>query len=403
MSHCAVITGMGLVSPIGLDVDHFWNTLITGGSGITYISSPAGERWPAAPVEEFDPQRWMTLQEARHLDRFAQFALAAACQAWQDAGAPRVDGRRAAAVIGTGFGGIASLVDQQQTLWSKGPRRVSPYFVPKMMGNSAAAIVSVRLGLMGPNNAILGDATSSAQALAQGLALLRRNEADIVVAGGSEAALIPLVLASLHQQGILTSSAELNQTWVPFDQMRRRIVLGEGAAILILETEKHALQRGAKIYAAFSGFGQGIDHADTRETGFQYAMERALADARIRPNAIDYINIDGSALSSPDGDEISAITHLFGKPRDALAMSSIKAATGHLWGASSGLDAIATVLAIRHQLVPSPLNGLSDDTGNAHDSNRARPLQIRQALSNSQGIMGQYISLVFSNHPKTAE
>lgn len=402
MRERVVVTGIGLVTPLGIGTVALWGALMGGRSAITRMSTGGEEEgaarasWLVAPILDFDAGRWLPLREARHLDRSAQFAVVAAEQAWDDAGRPPVAPERAGVVVGTGFGGIASLVDQQRVLETRGPRRVSPFFIPMMMGNSAAAAISIRLGLTGLSLATVHDALSSADALSQALVALRRGELDVVLAGGTEASLLPLVLTGLAPLGLVAPGQRHPETAVrPFSRRRQGFVLGEGAAMLVLERATFAARRGAAIYAELAGYGYGAGHG-SEEVAFHHALTHALADADVAPGTVDYINADGCALPSTDAAETQAIKTVFGAHSRALAISGTKAATGHLWGAATALEVAIAALALHHQAVPPTLNWEPGDPVCDLDyvAGKARLRPLSWAMSTSRGLGSQCAAFV---------
>jgi 3-oxoacyl-[acyl-carrier-protein] synthase II len=402
MRERVVITGVGLVTPLGIGTVALWGALMGGRSAITRLSPGSEEEqgsrasWLVAPVVDFDPGRWLPWREARHLDRSAQFAVVAAEQAWNDAGRPPVAPERAGVVVGTGFGGIASLVEQQRILDTRGPRRVSPFFIPMMMGNSAAAAVSIRLGLTGLSLATIHDALSAADALSQAVVALRRGELDVVLAGGTEASLLPLVLTGLAPLGLVAPGQRHPETAVrPFSRRRQGFVLGEGAAMLVLERASFAARRGAGIYAELAGYGYGTG-GGSDERAFHQALVHALADAEAAPGAIDYVNADGCALPTTDVAETQAIKAVFGAHSRALAVSGTKAATGHLWGAAPALEVAIAALALHHQAVPPTLNWEPGDPVCDLDyvPGKARLRPLAWAVSTSRGLGAQSAAFV---------
>ncbi|MDR2863565.1 MAG: beta-ketoacyl-ACP synthase II [Puniceicoccales bacterium] len=404
-----VITGIGVVSPVGNDTNTFWNNLVAGTSGITGItrfdttditSKVGGE------IKDFDPTLYMDPREAKRNDRFVQFALAAAKQAFEDANLKvgDVPPDRLGVIIGSGIGGIGSIEEQSFNLFSKGPRRVSPFMITQIITNMAAGVVGIELQARSVNFCVVSACASSSHSLGESLLHMRNGKADVMIAGGSEASVIRLGYAGFCSMKAM--STHFNDTPArasrPFDAQRDGFVMGEGAGILVLETLEHAKARNAKIYAEFVGYGASCDayHVtapDSEGRGLKLCLERALDDAQITPESVDYINAHGTSTPYNDKFETLAIKMTFGDHARKLAVSSTKSMTGHLLGAAGGIEAAATVLAIKNSVLPPTINLETPDPECDLDyvPNVARPREVNIALSNSLGFGGHNAVLVF--------
>jgi 3-oxoacyl-[acyl-carrier-protein] synthase II len=408
MTRRVVVTGLGLVTSLGQEVELFWKRLLAGESGIGPIErfdvSEFTVRF-AGEVKNFDPEKFMDKREARHLDRFAQFAVAAAVQAVADSGLDLknlADPFRAGAIVGSGIGGLMEFEEQHQRLIEKGPSRVSPYMVPKLMINAAAGQISIVYGIKGPNSGVANACASANNAIGQALWTIQGDEADIMITGGSEAALTPLGLAGFCSARALSMrNDDPTRASRPFDRGRDGFVLSEGAGIVVLEEYEHARKRGAKIYAEVVGFGMSGDgmhivQPDPEGRGAAGAMREMLADAQASPDSIDYINAHGTSTPLGDIAETKAIKAVFGEHARKLAISSTKSSVGHLLGASGGVEFVATSLAIRDQVAPPTINLENPDPACDLDyvPLKPRPMTIRRAASNSFGFGGHNASLL---------
>jgi len=404
-----VITGLGLVTPVGNDVDSTWRALLDGVSGAATITQfEATDDFDvrfACEVKGFDPEQYMERKEARRADRFAQFAMAASHQAVEHAGlgpdlAP-ADPERVGVLIGSGIGGIATFEEQTRVMLAKGPKRVSPFFVPMFIPDMAAGLVSMRYGARGPNYATVSACSSSAHALGNSLRLIQGGEADVMITGGTEATVTPLTMAGFANMKALSTRNESPATASrPFDADRDGFVLGEGAGAVILESLEHALDRGAEIVAELVGFGQSADAyhmtAPAPEgAGAQLAMRAALADAEMVPADIDYINAHGTSTPANDVNETLAVKAVFGEAARNLVMGSTKSMTGHLLGAAGGVEAIITGLVTRTWQIPPTINFSTPDPAcdldYAHNERRER--EVRSAITNSFGFGGHNVCL----------
>ncbi len=408
MARRVAITGLGLVTPLGTDVQTTWDALVAGRSGAGPITrfDPAHSRVKfACEVKGFDPARYLDRKELRRYDLFAQYAIGAAEQAVADAClADRwdaVDRTRVGVLIGTGTGGVATFEENCRALLEQGPDRVSPFFIPMYMPNVAAALISMRFGAKGPNYCTVSACASSAHALADALALIRTDQADIMIRGGAEAAITPLAVASFANMKALSERNDDPQTASrPFDKDRDGFVMGDGAAVLVLEEWEHARRRGAKIYAELAGQGMTADaHHITAPApdgaGAQEAMRLALRDAGVRPEDVGYINAHGTSTPHGDAAETAAVKAVFGDHARRLVFGSTKSMTGHLLGAAGALEAAVCALVVQRGVIPPTINQFTPDPACDLDSapNAAVRRAVHVALSNSFGFGGHNVTL----------
>ena len=412
MKKKVVVTGIGLMTPIGLDRDSTWKSITTGKSGIKKISSFDTENFQtkiAAEITDFSPDEILGRKFASRLDRFAQFACVTAKEAIKDSGIylDAVDLERFAVLIGSGIGGIKTLSDQFSVLSEKGPSRISPFLVPMMLSDMASGQVSMMLGTKGPNFSTVSACASAADSIGQGLHMIRRGEADIVLAGGSEAAICPIGIAGFNSaRALSTNNDNPEEASRPFDAKRDGFVLGEGAGLIVLEDEEHALKRGATIICELSGYGATSDaHHVTQPhpegEGASKAMDIAISDAGIEKEKVAYINAHGTSTQLNDKFETIAIKKSFGDHAKKLKISSTKSMTGHLLGAAGGIEAAFTCLAINEKVVPPTINLLNPDPECDLDyvANHALKGNVPAAISNSLGFGGHNASLLFQDYP----
>ncbi len=402
---CAV-TGLGALTPLGGSVAETWAALLAGRSGVRQLEETWAEGLPvrvAAPLAE-DPALRLDRVAARRLDRVEQTALLAAREAWADAGSPTVDPERLAVVIGTGVGGVQTLLSSYDTLLARGPRPISPFSVPMLMANGPAATIGLELGARAGVHAPVSACASGAEAISLGLDLLRLGRADVVVVGGAEAAIHALPLAGFAaMRALSTSTGDPAAASRPFDKGRDGFVLGEGAGVLVLETHAHAAARGARVHAVLAGAGQANDSfnvalPEPSGRGAAASISRALADAGLAP--ADVVHLNAHATSTPAGDvaEARAVRLALGAAADGVAVSATKSMTGHLLGAAGAVEAVATVLALRERLAPATRNLDDPDDEVDLDLVRMTPraLPVGSALSTSFGFGGHDVALVFS-------
>ena len=400
-----LVTGLGATTPLGGDVPTTWQGLLSGRSGVDRLTQDWAENLPVQIAAQVAVEPDLDRVEARKLDRAQQFALVAAREAWADAGHPDVDEERLAVVVGSGIGGVLTLIGQYDILRERGARRVSPLVVPMLMPNGPAATVGLELKAKAGVHAPVSACASGAEAIAYALDLLRLGRADIVVAGGSEAAIAPLPIAGFAQMRALSTRADEPQAASrPFDKGRDGFVLGEGAGIVVLETEEHAKARGAKLYAELAGAGMSADayHVAAPEpegAGAARAVRKCLESGDLDPREVRHIN--AHATSTPVGDvaEARALRLALGDAADGVAVTSTKSMTGHLLGAAGAVEAIATILALRDGVVPATRNLDDPDDDIDLDLVRVdnRPLTSGIALSNSFGFGGHDVCLAFTS------
>lgn len=407
MKNRVVITGMGVISPVGNNTETFWHSLVNGISGIsliTHFDTTGYTTRIAGEVKDFDPTKFIDKKEARRMDRFSQFAVAAAKMAVEDAGLDMKteDGHRAGVILGSGIGGVATMEDQKQVLLEKGPGRVSPFFVPMMISNMAAGHISIALGAYGINETVVTACASGTNAIGDAFKVIARGDADIMFTGGTEAPITPLAVAGFcAMKAVSTRNEEPEKASRPFDKDRDGFVMGEGAGILVLESLEHAQKRGAKIYAEIVGYGATADGyhitAPAPEgAGAARSMEKALVDAGLNPADVDYINAHGTSTDLNDKGESQAIQKVFGPHATKVAISSTKSVTGHLLGAAGAVEAIACVLAITHGIIPPTINYETPDPECNLDyvPNQAREKKVNVAMSNSLGFGGHNATIV---------
>ncbi len=407
-----VITGLGVISPVGTGHRSFWDGLLAARSGVRPISRFDASNYPtrfAADVPDFDPAAYLDRKDVRHMDRYTQLGVAAAQLAWDDAELRSPDPWRSGVSMGTGIGGMETLVDQLHVLESRGPGRVSPFFIPMMIGNMLAGQTAIRFGLMGPNASVTTACASSGHAVGDAMRTIQHGDADLMLAGGAEAVLLPIALAGFSSMRALsTNNDDLAHASRPFDAQRDGFVMGEGAGVLVLEALDHAQARGVPIYAELVGYGRSADAYHMVEPhpdgdGAVAAMRAALQDAHLAPEAIGYINAHGTSTPLGDAAETAAIKRVFAAHAYQLAVSSTKSVTGHLFGAAGAVEAIATALALHHQVLPPTANWEHADPACDLDyvPNVPRPAHVAAALSNAFGFGGHNASLAFGVWPPT--
>jgi len=411
MAERVVVTGIGLVTPVGLDKKSTWTSLMEGKSGIDYISlfDPEGfETRIAAEVDGFDADGILGRKEARRLDRFAQFACVAALEALEDAGIDmaKEDADRVGVLIGSGVGGIITITDQHKVMLNRGPKRVSPFLVPMMLGDMASGQVSMMIGAKGPNFSTVSACATGADSIGEAMEMIRRGRADVVIAGGTEAAVCEIGVAGFNSCMALSTRNDDPQTASrPFDTGRDGFVLGEGAGLVVLESEEHAQKRGARILAEAAGYGASSDaHHVTQPhpegEGAARAMKWAVQDAGIAPTDVEYINAHGTSTPLNDKFETIAIKKMFGDHAYDLAVSSTKSMTGHLLGAAGGIESAFAVLALNEEALPPTIN-LNDpdpDCDLDYVPNVAVKKRVDVTMSNSLGFGGHNASLVFKRY-----
>ena len=409
-----VVTGVGLVSPLGIGTRETWEGLIAGRSGaghITRFDAADFSSRIACEVKGFDPLDYADRRDTRKMDTFIQYALAASLFAAEDAGleTPPENPDRVGVIISSGIGGFETIEREHRKLLEKGPRRISPFFVPAMVVNLAAGWVSIRLGAKGPNSAMATACSAGAHAVGEAFRLIRYGHADAMVAGGAEATITPMCIGGFaSMKALSTRNDDPRRASRPFDRDRDGFVVGEGAGVLILEEREQALARGATPYAEVIGYGMSGDafHITAPPedgNGAVRAMEAALGEAGASPEDVDAVNAHGTSTPLNDRIETAAIRRVFGDHADRLAVSSTKSMTGHLLGGAGGLEAGISCLTLRHQVLPPTINHQTPDPDCDLDivPNTARPAVVRSVLSNSFGFGGTNVSLLF-RHPEEA-
>jgi 3-oxoacyl-[acyl-carrier-protein] synthase II len=406
-----VITGLGVISPLGNDIDTFWNHLIQGKSGVSTITRFDTSDFAvkiAAEVKDFNPLDFMNKKDAKRMDRFVQFAVAASKMALEHAGLDmdKVEKERVGTYIGSGIGGLETLEEQHKVMMKRGPRRVSPFFVPMMIANMASGIVSIQIGAKGPNSAAISACATGTHCVGDAFKILQRGDADVMIAGGTEATILPMAVAGFSAMGALSTNNEApEKASRPFDRDRDGFVMGEGAGVLVLETLEHAQKRGANIIAEVVGYGMTADayhltSPDPDGDGAKRSMLMAVKDAGLEPEDVDYINAHGTSTDYNDKFETMAIKGAFGEHAKRLAISSTKSMTGHLLGAAGGIETIATALAIKEGIVPPTINLENPDPDCDLDyvPNEARKMRVRVALSNSLGFGGHNATIALKEY-----
>jgi 3-oxoacyl-[acyl-carrier-protein] synthase II len=404
-----VVTGLGVVTPVGLDVAQTWDALVSGYSGIGPITTFDASRFPAriaAEVKGFDPvAAGIEAREARRMDRFVQFGLAAALQAVRDAGLtlPLADPSRTGVYIGSGMGGLLTLSEQFDVLRERGPSRLSPFTIPMLLCDMASGVTSITLGARGPNLATVSACATGTHAIGEAAELIRRGGADVMVAGGAEAVITPIAMAGFAAaRSLSTRNDDPAHASRPFDRERDGFVMGEGAGVIVLERLSYARARGARIYATVAGYGSSADaHHLTAPPddgeGAARCMAQALEEAVLSPAEVDYLNAHGTSTGHNDRAETAAIKTVFGKHAHRLAISSTKSMIGHLLGAAGGVEAVIAVKAIQTGVIPPTINYEHPDPECDLDytPNSARQMAVRAAMSNSFGFGGHNATLLF--------
>ncbi|QDS33578.1 beta-ketoacyl-ACP synthase II [Brevibacillus brevis] len=411
MKRRVVITGVGVVSPVGNDAQTFWNSLLEGKSGIDRVAAFDASDYPtqiAGEVKNFDPEQYMDKKDIRRTDRFVQFGLAAAKMAVEDAKLEITpeNAERVGVYIGSGIGGLTTWEEQHSVLLEKGPRRVSPFFIPMLIANMASGAVSIQYGAKGPTSSAITACATGTNAIGDALRLIQFDHADVMIAGGAEATVRPMAFAGFcSAKAMSTRNDEPQKASRPFDQDRDGFVMGEGAGVLILEELEHAKKRGATIIAEVIGYGMSADahHITSPSPGGEGAarcMASALKDAGVDPTEVQYINAHGTSTGQGDIAETQAIKSVFGEHAYKLAVSSTKSMTGHLLGATGGVEAIATAYALRDQVLPPTMNLENPDPECDLDyvPNHARKATVNVAVSNTFGFGGHNATVILKRY-----
>lgn len=412
MRHRVVVTGMGAITPLGSDLDILWTNLVQGKSGVSTITSFDASELPtriAAEVKDFDPEDYIDRKEARRMDRFVQFAVAASKKAIQDAGldiGTNADPERVGVIVGSGIGGLGTWEEQHMILLEKGHRRVSPFFIPMMISNMASGQISMLTGAKGPNTNVVTACATGSHAIGDSARMIQRGDADIMICGGAEATIRMVGMAGFCAlRAMSTRNDEPERASRPFDIDRDGFVMGEGAGVLVLESLEHAKKRGAKIYAEVVGYGMSADayHMTDPAPGGEGAvrcMRMAIRDAGLDLQDVDYINAHGTSTPIGDKSEIAAIKTVFGDEASRILVNSTKSMTGHLLGAAGGLEAIISTLVINKGVVPPTINVDNQDPECDLDvvPNQAREAKVDVAMSNSFGFGGHNATLILKRY-----
>ena len=404
-----VVTGMGCISPLGADVHSTWDGLLAGRSGISTISrfdASGLASQIAGQADDFDPETRLAAKEARRMDRFIQLGLCAGLEAYDDSGLDieRTDADRVGVLIGAGIGGLGTIESTTQVMLEKGPRKVSPFYIPSSIINMVSGNLSIMLGLRGPNLAVVTACTTGTHSIGEAARMIALDDADVMIAGGTEAAITPTSMAGFTAAKALSRRNDApEQASRPWDQGRDGFVMGEGAGTLVLESLEHANARGARIYAELSGYGvSGDAHHMTQPApggeGAARCMVNALRNAGVDPDSIGYVNAHGTSTPLGDLAETLALKSVFADHAQKLLVSSNKSMIGHLLGAAGGVEAVATVLSLHHQVIPPTINLDAPDPDCDLDyvPGDTRDATIRSALSNSFGFGGTNGTLVFT-------
>lgn len=393
------VTGLGAVTPLGLDAQSTWEAAVAGRSGIDWIRSFDASEFPvriAAEVKGFEPEAVVGPKDARRLERNVVLAVAAAREAWADAGVEGIDPARAGILVGSAIGGVVGILEQDEVRRERGHSRVSPWFLPNVLVDSASGQIAIDLGLRGPNYAPVSACATGSHAVGEGAETIRRGDADVVLAGGTEACMHPLILAGFcAMRGLVAEEDDPTLASRPFDATRAGFVMGEGACVLVLEELDRAVARGARIYAEVLGYGTSNDahhmaQPDPESVGVGEMMRAALTRSGVEPGRVGYINAHGT--STPQGDlaETKAIKAVFGAHAYELAVSSTKSVTGHCFGAAGAIEAMMCARALHEGVLPPTINYRNPDAECDLDyvPNEARQVQVEVALSNAMGLGG---------------
>jgi 3-oxoacyl-[acyl-carrier-protein] synthase II len=406
-----VVTGIGMISPLGIGNDATWQGLIKGRSGIGRITKfdPAAFACQiAGEVRGFEPEKWIEKKEVKKSDTFIHYAIAAAQMAVDDSGLDMKaeDGDRVGVVIGSGIGGLPLIEEMHQKMMERGPSRISPFFIPGLIVNLASGQISIRFGARGPNSAPATACATGAHAIGDAVRIIQRDEADVMFGGGSEAVITPLAVGGFAaMRALSTRNDDPEHASRPWDLDRDGFVMGEGAGVVMLEERERAIARGARIYCEVTGYGMSSDayHITSPAedgSGMMRVMQRALKDAQLNPSDIEYINAHGTSTPVGDKTETVAIKRVFGEHAYKLAISSTKSMTGHLLGAAGGIESAITAMAMQTGIIPPTINLEKPDPECDLDyvPNTARQRKLTHTMSNSFGFGGTNATLIFSKH-----
>jgi 3-oxoacyl-[acyl-carrier-protein] synthase II len=404
------VTGLGAVTPLGLDARSTWEGAVAGRSGVDWIQSFDATGYPvriASEVKRFDPEAVVGAKDARRLERNVVLAVAAAREAWSDSGVEDVHPARAGILVGSAIGGVTGVLAQNEVLAERGHSRVSPWFLPNVLVDSASGQIAIDLGLRGPNYAPVSACATGSHAVGEGAELIRRGDADVVLAGGTEACMHPVILAGFcAMRGLVAEEDDPTRASRPFDATRAGFVMGEGACVLLLEDLDHAQARGARMYAEVLAYGTSNDahhmaQPDPESVGVSEMMRSAIERAGLVPERVGYINAHGTSTPQGDAAETKAIKDVFGEHAYELAISSTKSVLGHLFGAAGAVEAMMCVLALHEGVLPPTINYRNPDPECDLDyvPNEARRAQVDVALSNAMGLGGHNACVVVGRAP----
>lgn len=410
MKKRVVITGMGVVSSLGNGTEEFWNSLKEGKCGISEVTKFDVSNMTtkvAAMVEDFKPTDFIDRKEAKRMDRYTQFAMAAAKMAVESSGLDleKIDQNKFGVIVGSGIGGIETLEAQHEVFLNRGPGRVSPFFIPMMIANMAAGRIAIQYGAKGFNECVITACATSTNAIGDAFKVIQRGDANVMITGGAEASITPLSFAGFCSMGAMSRAEDPKDACKPFDAERDGFVMGEGSGILVIEELEHALNRGANIIAEIVGYGCTNDAyhitapAEGGEGGAR-CMQMAIDDAGVSPEEVDYINAHGTSTPHNDKNETAAIKTVFGEHAKKLAVSSTKSMTGHLLGAAGAIEIIATAMAIKEGFIPPTINYKTPDPECDLDyvPNEGRKAEINVAISNSLGFGGHNATLALKKY-----
>ena len=406
-----VVTGVGLITPLGTGTEKSWKNLLDGRSGIRKITQFDATHFPcqvAGEVPDFEINQFIEIKEQKKMDRFIHFAFAAAKMAVEDSGLKitKDNADRIGVLVGSGIGGLSAIEHYHTVLLEKGPKRISPFFIPMLIINLAAGQISIHFGAKGPNSAVATACASGTHSIGDAFKIIKRGEADAMISGGTEAVITPLAVGGFSSMKALsTRNNEPEKASRPFDRDRDGFVMGEGAGIMVLEDMEHALSRGAKIYAEITGYGMTgdayhITSPPPEGEGAARCMRASLKDANIHPEEIEYINAHGTSTKYGDELETQAIKSVFGKHAYKCALSSTKSITGHLLGAAGGVEGVICALGIFNKIIPPTINLENPDPECDLDyiPNKARAMDINMAMSNSFGFGGTNACIIFRKY-----
>ncbi|MFM9332279.1 beta-ketoacyl-ACP synthase II [Paenibacillus mesotrionivorans] len=412
MTQRVVVTGMGVMTSLGRELDTFWGNLLEGKSGVSLVESMDVSDYPtkiAASIKDFNPEDYLDRKEARKMDRFVQFAVVTSQAALKDAGisiGENADPERVGVYVGSGIGGLQTWEEQHTILMEKGPKRVSPFFIPMMIANMASGQISMLTGAKGPNSTAVTACATGTHSIGDSFRLIRDGEADVMICGGAEATIVPMGMAGFCAlRAMSTRNDEPEKASRPFDKDRDGFVMGEGSGILVLESLEHAMKRGARIYAEVVGYGMSADahHMTDPAPGGEGAarcMKHALRSAGMTPEDIGYINAHGTSTGAGDKAETAAVKTVFGDYAYKVPVSSTKSMTGHLLGAAGGVEAVIIALTLKNGMIPPTINldNPDEDCDLDYVPNTPRKAEVKAAMSNSFGFGGHNATIILKKY-----